>query len=182
MVSLLLAGVALADPVALRVPGERATVVVGLPAAGAAWWVDEHLGVSLDLMGLDAVGASVGWRDRVLGAPEGLGVDVVFGGGVLLHTTTGAPLLSLAPAASAGWSRPHLDAHLGLALPFALGMLPDGQLRAPVLGTLTLGSASGPLRFGLDLELGTLRLTGAPPEVGFQGGVYLGWDGGSGRR
>lgn len=177
MVSLLLLGLAFADPVALRAPGERASVVLGLPAAGAAYWVDEHLGVSLDLMGLDAVGLSAGWRDRVLGKPEGLGVDVVFGGGVLLHTTTGAPLLSLAPAASAGWSRPHLDAHLGLALPFALGMLPDGQLRAPVLGTLTLGSAAGPVRFGLDVELGTLRLTGAPAEVGFQGGLYVGWDG-----
>lgn len=175
MIALLLLAVAHADPVALRAPGDLVTVSIGAPDSSAGVWLRDDLGVSVDLHGASAIGASVGWRRDLARAKNGFGLDLSLAGGPMVPFWDPGLALALAPAIQLGWARPHLDAELGLAAPAVVRLAPGSDAYVPVVGELWLGTRVGDARFGAHLGMGSAWAAASPSEVALEAGLDLGW-------
>lgn len=175
MTALLLLSLAHADPVALRAPGDHLTLSVGAPDSSVGLWLRDDLGVSLDLRGTSAMGASVGWRRDLVRGERGLGLELTVAGGPMVPFYDPGLALACAPALQVGWVKPRLDAELGLAVPALFRLAPGADAYVPVMGELWLGTGVGPVRFGLHLGMGSAWAAGSPSEVPLEAGIELGF-------
>lgn len=175
LLSVLLPGLAHADPGALRAPVADATVTgeVGLPTTSAAWWPRDGLGVAVHLRAPGAsLGASIGTRAL---HTDAWGVDAFLAGGLTVPLRDPGLAVTLSPAIRAGWRGPTAEAGLGLALPLAVGLVGGGieqvGARVPVLLEPAFGVDVGPVRLGATLSAGPVFVPGAP--TGVETGVRL---------
>ena len=175
MIAVLLLAAAHADPVALRAPGDHVTLSVGAPDSSLGVWLRDDLGVSLDLRGTSALGASVGWRRDLARSEGGLGIELTVAGGPMVPFYDPGLALACAPTRAGGWVKPRLDAELGLAVPAVVRLAPGADAYVPVLGELWLGTGIGPVRFGMHLGMGSAWGAGSPSEVPLEAGIELGW-------
>ncbi len=168
-----LCGLAMADPIALRAPAGAVAVVLAVPDSSIGVAVAPHLGVSVDVHGWSAIGASVGYRADLYRAEGGFGVGFTVAGGPMVPVIDPGLALSATPSMAVGWVNRSLDATVGLTVPAVLRIAPGADLRLPVLGELWLGGSAGPVRLGVTFAAGQMWITGAPAQVGWHGGIYV---------
>lgn len=136
----------------------------------AGYWIDPHLGVSVDVTVPGAVGVSVGTRYAI---GEAVGLDLGIAGGPLLLLNGPSVGLTVAPYihfALRGKGR----LNLGLALPGEVGFTPQGaQWAAPLLIDGAVGWTFGTVGVGLWGNVGT-TVSVAQWALAANGGLWLG--------
>lgn len=174
LLALLLASPAVADPVALRAPGQGRELVVeaGWPSISVAWWSRGGFGLALDVGTLgQAAGLSGGGRFVLTEGPLGWGVDAYVAGGLELLIADPGLTLTFTPALSVG-SRGVVIATLSVAAPMAL-RLGEQQARLPVQAELRLGARPGPVSFGVRGALGAVLSPGQPVAASLQWSLWI---------
>lgn len=165
-----ISGVAAADPVALRAPGDGWTVAAAGPALSVGGWFGDAdpsnkalrygAAVEADLRG-GPIGISGALGRRVAQGRHGFGVDLRLAGGPVLPLRDPAFALALTPSAALGWRGTHLDFSLGLVTPLVGRVAPDPAFRASVLVEPWLGGNFGPATVGLGAAMGPVLTTGS---------------------
>lgn len=177
--ALALPAAAAADPLALRIPAERrfAALAIGVPEVSAGWWFSERFGLAVEWrLPASAVGASLGTRWTLVGDALGFGVDATLAVGVTVPLIEPGGAVSVTPSILGRWRGRYAVVAASVVVPAVARLLPDPDLRLPVLFELWLGGHFGPWRTGLHGNVGSTWVPGLSWSGAFQGTVYLGHD------
>lgn len=177
MEGLLLVAMAAAEPKAFRAPvGNAAWVAEYGGGASLAGWRADGWGLALEV-GPQAgtLGGSLGWRHL---HPDGWGLDVTPGVGLVIPLVEPGLGLSLSPAARVGWRRKGFEIGLGLSIPVTVGFFGGGPglaVRVPLLVEPGVGLGVGSLRLGLTGSMGPVWVTETLPGIAVSGRIAIGW-------
>jgi hypothetical protein len=179
LASLSLPSLAVADPVALRVPVERraAVIAVGAPDLSAAWWLSSRFGLAVEWrLPASAVGASIGARWVLLGEPAGWGVDAIVAVGAVVPLLDPGVALSVTPSVVGRWRGEHVAVAASVVAPAVARFVPAPDLRLPILFELWFGGRLGRWMAGLHGGVGSTWVPGLSWSGAFQATVYVGRD------
>lgn len=170
----LLAGLALADPIAAREPLQGTYAVhVGSSQVSAAVWFLDDFGLALDVRtDLGAVELTAIER-RPLTKPDGWGLDLHgnFGFGVGLARPL--PYLTMGLALHGGYRGERFGWTIGPSIPLSITPFGGWRARVPLLLETSLGPRFGPVALGLRGAAGTVISPGVPPSFAGQAGLGL---------
>ncbi len=176
---LALAPTASADPLALRVPGSGAQVVVagGWPQVSAGFWLKNEVGVAVDgYLNGSSLGIAVGTRGSLTRARVGWGIDGFVAMGVFFPLLNPGFGLSFTPALHLGYRGERFRAVVGLASPLAFRLAPGEEARLPLLVELQLGGKPGPVWIGAQVGMGPVGLPGQSSQISLQAGLLVAVD------
>lgn len=178
--ALTLTTAAQADPVALRVPMERrraVVVAIGGPEMSAGWWFSERFALSAEWrLPASAAGASLGTRWTLVGEPFGWGIDAGLAVGVVVPLLDPGAAVSVTPSIVGRWRNEYFVVAASAVMPVVARVVPDPDLRLPVLFELWLGGHLARWRAGVHGAVGSTWVPGLSWSGTFQGTVFVGYD------
>lgn len=172
-----LCGVALADPVALRMPAADVVAVAGWPETSVGAWVKPGFGLSVDWrFPASSVAISMGSRKILAGTPDRWGIDGALAGGPVLPLVAPGLALGVAPSVRVRRNGRLLDGGLDLAVPAAFRVTGGFEARVPVLLEASLLVHVGRFSVGALGGAGPVLVTGGTASASTQGAIVVTWD------